>query len=162
MIVRPAIATDAPAIATIWNPVIRDTAITFNAIEKTADDIVGLIAERQTAGHAFLVAEHDAQILGFAHYGQFRAGVGYVRSMEHTVVLNRSAHGRGIGRSLLGALEDHARRGGGHSMIAGVSAENPHGIAFHAALGYAPVAILPEVGFKFGRWMDLHLMQKFL
>ncbi len=82
--------------------------------------------------------------------------------MEYTLVLAPSAHGRGIGRGLLTALEDHARQGGVHSMIAGVSAENPLGIAFPAALGYAPVAVLPEVGFKFGCWMDLHLMQKFL
>ena len=60
------------------------------------------------------------------------------------------------------AVEDHARMGGAHSMFAGVSGENPEGCAFHARLGYAEAAVLPQVGWKFGRWMDLVLMQKFL
>ena len=60
------------------------------------------------------------------------------------------------------AVEDHARQGGAHSIFAGVSSGNPAGIAFHAALGYREVAVLPEVGWKFGRLLDLHLMQKIL
>jgi phosphinothricin acetyltransferase len=62
----------------------------------------------------------------------------------------------------MAAIEDHARAGGAHSMFAGVSSGNPSGVAFHAALGYREIAMLPEVGFKFGRWFDLHLMQKML
>jgi phosphinothricin acetyltransferase len=60
------------------------------------------------------------------------------------------------------AVEDHARRGGAHSIFAGVSGANPEGRAFHAALGYGEVAILREVGRKRDLWLDLHLMQKFL
>jgi phosphinothricin acetyltransferase len=82
--------------------------------------------------------------------------------MEHTVMLAPSARGRGIGRALMAALEDHARAGGAKSMFAGVSAANPEGRAFHARLGYGEVAVLPAVGFKAGHWLDLVLMQKFL
>ena len=60
------------------------------------------------------------------------------------------------------AVETHARTSGAHQMIAGVSGENPHGIAFHAALGYARITTVPQAGRKFGRFMDLVLMQKFL
>lgn len=160
--IRPAVPADAAAIAAFWNPVIRDTAVTFNPVEKTPDEIARMITDRQSAGHGFLVAEVDGQVAGFASYAQFRSGAGYARTMEHTVILAPVAHGRGVGRALMTALEDHARAAGVHSLIAGVSAENPAGRAFHAALGYAVIATLPEVGFKFGRWMDLTLMQKFL
>jgi phosphinothricin acetyltransferase len=164
MRIRPALARDAAAICAIWNPVIRDTEITFNAVEKTPADIVQMLADKAAAGHGFLVAEDDetGALSGFATYGQFRGGVGYRFTMEHTIVLGPGGHGRGIGRALMAAIEDHARAGGAHSMFAGVSSGNPAGVAFHAALGYRQIAVLNEVGFKFGRWFDLHLMQKML
>ncbi len=158
MIIRPAQAGDAEAIALLWNPVVRETAVTFNSIEKTVAGLRKEIAAR----HAFLVAEDDGGLLGFATYGQFRGGVGYARTGEHTIILAPDARGRGVGRDLIGAVEDHAREGGFHSMFAGVSGENPGGVAFHERMGYAQVAVLPQVGWKFGRWMDLILLQKLL
>lgn len=162
MILRPVTPTDADAILGIWNPLIRDSEATFNAVEKTRADILDLHAAKATAGHAFLVAEGPGGIAGFALYGQFRAGSGYARCMEHTVILRPAARGRGIGRALMAAIEDHARTGGAHTMVAGISSANPGAIRFHSALGYAQVATLPAVGYKFGRWYDLHLMQKVL
>ena len=160
--IRDATPGDAAGIAAIWNPVIRDTAITFNSAEKSPADIAAMIRTRQGDGHGFLVTEDEGRILGFATYAQFRGGVGYARTMEHTILLDPAAHGRGLGRALMQAVEDHARARGAISIFAGVSAENPAGRAFHAALGYAEVAILQRVGYKFGRTMDLVLMQKFL
>ena len=160
--IRDARPEDAAAIAAIWNPVIRDTAITFNSAEKSPGDIAAMIRARQGDGHGFLLAEAEGQVAGFATYAQFRGGVGYARTMEHTILLAPAAQGRGLGRALMTAVEDHARAGGVLSIFAGVSAENPAGRAFHAAMGYAEVAILQRVGFKFGRAMDLVLMQKFL
>jgi phosphinothricin acetyltransferase len=162
MTIRPALPDDIPALLAIWNPVIRNTAVTFNAIEKTHADLAQMIADKSAAGHGFFIAEHAGAIVGFASYGQFRAGIGYAHTMEHTIVLGPNARGLGLGRGLMIAIEDHARRGGAHSIFAGVSAENPEGRAFHAAMGYAEVATLRSVGYKFGRWMDLHLMQKHL
>jgi L-amino acid N-acyltransferase len=159
--IRPATATDAPAIAALWNPWIRDTAITFNPVEKTAQDVTAMIADRDRLGHATFVAQ-DGGLLGFATYAQFRGGVGYATCMEHTIVLAPAARGRGAGRALMAALEDHARTAGAHQMIAGVSGENAEGIGFHAACGYAHIATVPEAGFKFGRFIDLVLMQKIL
>ena len=159
--IRNATPADAAALADLWNPWIRETAITFNAQEKSPDDIARMIADRQAAGHAFLLAE-DAGLLGFATYSQFRGGIGYATCMEHTVILWPQARGRGVGRALMQAVEGHARQAGAHQMIGGVSGENPEGRAFHAALGYREVAIIREAGFKFGRFMDLVLMQKFL
>lgn len=162
MIVRPAGAQDTVSIALIWNQNIRHTANTFTTTEKTPETLARDIAARHKEGRAFLVAEQNGQILGFATYFQFRAGPGYAHTAEHSVMLDEAAHGQGIGRALMGALEDHARGAGVHSLIACASAENVGGIAFHAALGYSVVATLPQVGRKFDRWMDLVLMQKLL
>lgn len=159
--IRAATPSDAAGLADLWNPWIRDTAITFNAQEKTPDDIARMIADRQAAGHGFLLAE-DAGLLGFATYSQFRGGIGYATCMEHTIILSPLARGRGVGRALMQAVEDHARHAGAHQMIGGVSGENPEGRAFHAAIGYREIAVVREAGFKFGRFMDLVLMQKFL
>ncbi|SES25962.1 phosphinothricin acetyltransferase [Tranquillimonas rosea] len=160
--IRSARPADVPAILSIWNPIIRDTAITFNATEKSEAEVAALISERAAAGHALLVAEGAGRVIGFGGYGQFRGGVGYGRTMEHTLLFAPEARGAGLGRAMIQALCAHARETGAHSLIAGVSAENPGGRAFHRATGFAEIATLPEVGFKFGRYMDLHLMQRML
>ena len=160
--IRPARAADAPALAALLNHWIEHTAVTFNPVPKTVDDILLMIAAKSAEGHAFLVAEEAGQVIGQASYGQFRSGQGYRTCMEHSISLLPGTPRKGLGRALLTAIEDHARAAGAHQMIAGVSGENPHGQAFHARMGYAPIATIPEAGFKFGRYMDLVLMQKFL
>jgi L-amino acid N-acyltransferase YncA len=159
--IRRAAAADAEAIAALWNPYIRDTAVTFNAAEKSAAEVAQFIADRDRLGHATFVAL-DGGLLGFASYAQFRGGVGYATCMEHSILLAPEAKGRGIGRGLIAAVCDHAAMAGAHQMIAGVSGDNPDGIAFHARMGFAEIARVREAGFKFGRFIDLVLMQKFL
>ena len=100
--------------------------------------------------------------VGFATYGQFRPGDGYATCMEHTIILSPTAQGSGLGRALMLAVESHARAHGAHQMIAGISAENPAAIAFHAKIGYRETVRIAQAGFKFDRYIDLVLMQKFL
>ena len=150
-----AFAADAPALAALWNPWITDTAITFASLPKTAQDLAQMIATRP----AFFTTD---KVQGFATYGQFRSGNGYATCMEHTIVLQPTARGKGTGRALMAALESHARAGGAHQMIGAVSGENTEGRAFHQAIGYREVGVVARAGFKFGRFMDLVLMQKFL
>lgn len=157
MSVRPAQAGDAAAVTDLWNAVIRDTLITFNTVEKSFPEIAALIGG---GAAGVFVAEAGGAVVGFATYGQFRAGAGYARTMEHSVHLDEAARGRGLGRRLVAAVEADAAARGAHTLIAGVSSANPGSVAFHAALGFAHVATLPEVGYKWGRWLDLHLMQK--
>lgn len=153
--IRLAQPADAKGICAIWNPVIRDTIATFNSVPKTETDIGDMIARQPT-----FVAESGADLLGFATYGQFRSGVGYAHTAEHTIHLAPIAQGQGIGRALMARLCDHAQTAGFHTVWAGISGENTGGVAFHAALGFTEVARLAQVGRKFDRWHDLILMQK--
>lgn len=162
MIIRPATPEDAPAITALLNHWILTSAITFNPVPKTPEDICRMIADKAAANHAMLIATEGDALLGQASYGQFRAGAGYATCMEHSISLSPAARGKGTGRALMTAIESHARSTGAHQMIAGVSGENAEGRAFHARLGYAEIATIPQAGYKFGRFMDLVLMQKFL
>lgn len=158
MRVRPAEPRDAAGIAAIWNPIIRDTAITFTNAEKSIPDLERRMAEAP----AFFVAERDGVLAGFVVMGQFRAGPGYARTMELTIHIAETARGQGAGRALLSALEGAARAQGVGSLWAGIGGENPGSVRFHSRLGFEEVATLPRVGYKFGRWMDLVLMRKWL
>ena len=162
MIIRPAAPADYPQILALWNPVIRDTTIIFHSEERDSAKVDEIIGTRRRDGHDFFVAEDGGKVLGFATYAQFRAGNGYRHALEHSIILSPEAWGRGVGRALMARLEDHARAGGGHTLFAGVSGENTAGIAFHEKVGFRTVAVIPEAGRKFDRWLDLVLMMKFL
>ena len=162
MIVRPATPADLPAVLSLWNGFIRDTIVTFTSDLKTAEGLDAMIAERRAAGREFMVAEAGGGFVGFATYAQFRGGSGYAHAMEHSIMLDPAARGQGAGRILMTAIEDHARAGGAHTLFAGVSGENADGVAFHGRMGFRTVARIPEVGRKFGRWLDLVLMMKLL
>ena len=156
--IRAATPEDAPAIAAIWNAVIRDTLATFTTAEKDPATIADQIAK----GTPWWVALVNNTVQGHATYGQFRSGPGYARSMEHSIHLSNLAQGLGLGRQLMAALETHAKANGAHIMVAGVSSENPAGQAFHARLGYKECGRVQQAGFKSNRYLDLVLMQKIL
>lgn len=150
--IRAARAADAAAVCAIWNPIIRETAVTFTTDAKTVAAVVPVLE-----GGA-LVAEGPGGVLGFAFYGPFRAGPGYRFTVEHTVHLAPEARGRGLGRALLEGVLAEAAAAGARQSVGAVSGENPAGLAFHRALGFSEAAVLPGVGWKFGRPLDLHLM----
>jgi phosphinothricin acetyltransferase len=160
--IRHVTENDIDQILAFWNHEIRETLITFNSAEKSYADMQSLLRQKRAENQPFLVAEQNDEIIGFATYGQFRGGIGYRHTAEHTVVLAPNARGKGTGRQLMSAIEEHAKMQGFHSMWAGVSGGNPDAVTFHKRVGYVEGALLPEVGFKFGRWLDLILMQKHL
>lgn len=159
VIIRQAEAEDAAQIATIWNHVIDTTTVTFTTDHKT---VSGLQADIAARGPAFLVAVHGSDVLGFATYFPFRSGPGYVRTKEHSVQIVPDAQGSGLGRRLMQALEKTARAEDVHVLMAAISGENTGGMAFHAQIGFEHVGRLPQVGQKFGRVLDMVLMQKIL
>lgn len=161
MKVRTATKDDIGAVLRIWNPIIRDTAITFSDLEKTPTDVAAMLEGRAHPGGEMLVAESDG-IIGFAGASPFRRGPGYRFTLELSVHVAPDWRGRGVGTELVRRLMAQARAAGAHSIYAGISAENPDAMAFHGYLGFREIAVLPEAGHKFGRWIDLHLLMAWL
>lgn len=153
---------DLPQIMAIWNSVIRNSTATFTDEEKTEAGLSDWHAERRACGEAVLVARQKGLCIGFAAYFPFRNGRGYRFTKELTIYVAPEAQNSGVGRRLLSRLEAHAAAAGVHSLWAGCSATNAGSVRFHARHGYLERARLPEVGYKFGQWIDLILMQKIL
>ena len=159
MIIRAASVADARAICAISNALIRDTLITFTTAPRAEGATQDAILD---ADGAFLVAEDQGAVVGFASFGPFRSGPGYACCKEHSIQLAEDARGRGTGTALMARLEGIARKRGVHVLVAGISSANPAGIAFHQKQGFVEVGRMPEVGRKWDQWLDLILMQKIL
>jgi phosphinothricin acetyltransferase len=165
MRVREATSADVPAIGTLFNLLITTTTVAWRDEEASSEEMHSWFADQRRAGHPVLVAELDGEIAGYTCWSTFRGGErlpGYRHTVEHTIHVDERHHGRGVGRALLTALVDEARRRQVHVVVAGIDAENLGSIAFHRALGFTEVARMPEVGRKFDRWLDLVLMQRIL
>jgi phosphinothricin acetyltransferase len=155
--IRAATGADAADVLALWNEVIAKTTITFTSTPKSQAQIEAILTEQPV-----FMAVLDGACCGFATYGSFRAGDGYARTAEHAIYLGEGARGRGLGRGLMAAVEAHAQAEGVHMLVGGISGENAGGVAFHAAMGFVECGRLPEVGHKFGRYLDLIVMQKAL
>lgn len=114
---------------------------------------------RQGDGSPVLVAEVDGTVAGYATYSQWRQPDGYRATVEHSVYVVESFRGRGIASTLMRALVERATAEGRHVMMAGICSTNTGSIALHEKLGFRTVAVVPEVGRKFDRWLDLTLMR---
>jgi phosphinothricin acetyltransferase len=108
------------------------------------------------------VADDSGTIAGWGALHPFRAPQGYRRTVEHSVYVAAEYRGQGIGRALLVTLIERARELGMHAMIAGIDGENEVSVRMHASLGFETAGCLNEVGYKFGRWLDLIFMQLIL
>ena len=162
IVIRGASIEDAVAIMQIWNNNISNTFNTFNSRIKTETEIIDKILESTKKGFGFFVGECQGEVMGFATYFQFRNGVGYEKTLEHTIVISDSKQRLGLGRALMNKILEDAKTKDFQSIFAGVSSLNNKAVKFHESLGFKVVAELPRVGYKFGTWLDLTLMQKFL
>ena len=160
--VRDARAEDLPGILAIYNDVIATSTAIYRDEPATMEDRLQWLTARQAAHQPVLVAVDGSDVLGFASFGDFRPWPGYRYTVEHTVHIRAGQRGRGLGTMLMEPLFDRARSLGKHVMVAGVDAENVGSLRFHERLGFIRVAHFREVGFKFGRWLDLVFLQKHL
>jgi phosphinothricin acetyltransferase len=160
--IRSATEADIPAILAIYNDAVLNTAAIWNDDIVDLDNRLAWFAARQAQGYPVLVAVEGDHVLGYASYGDFRAFQGYRFTVENSIYVASSARGKGAGSALLGALVDHAAANGKHVMVAGIEAGNDVSIRLHARHGFVETARMPELGFKFGRYLDLVFLQKTL
>lgn len=159
MRIRDAQAADAGAIAAIYNHAVEHTTAIWNDVQVDAANRVAWMQARQQDGFPVIVAEREGKIVGYASFGPWRAFDGYRASVEHSVYVHPDHHGGGIGRSLMEALIARARAMELHVMVAGIEAGNIASIRLHESMGFEQTALMPQVGQKFGRWLDLAFMQ---
>ncbi|WP_293760712.1 GNAT family N-acetyltransferase [uncultured Aquitalea sp.] len=163
MQIRDARLEDLAVILDIYNEVIATTTAVYNDDPLNPGEFAVWFQDRLEAGYPVLVAEDgDGRILGFSSFGDFRPRPGFRFTVEHSVHLAPEARGKGIGKALVSALFPRAQALGKHTMIGAVDAANEASIRFHEKLGFIRVGTLPQVGFKFDRWLDLVYMQKFI
>lgn len=153
----------ARAILDIYNDVIATSTAIYAYEPRTIDSMGPWFDVRRAGAFPVIGAEgHDGELLAFGSYATFRASPAYKYTVEHSVYVHRDQRGHGLGRVVLDALIDRARRQGIHALIGGLDAGNAASIALHERCGFTRVGLLPQVGFKFGRWLDLAFYQLLL
>ncbi len=160
MEIRSAVAADLPAILAIYNDAVLNTTAIWNDDIVDLDNRLAWLAAREAQGYPVFVAVEDGAVLGYGSYGDFRPFQGYRFTVENSVYVASAARGKGVGAVLLTALVTHAAEAGKHVMIAAITAGNEASLRLHARQGFVATGTLVEVGFKFGRYLDLVLMQK--
>lgn len=151
---REATGSDAEAICRIYNHYVLGTTITFEEEAVTVETMGGRIAE-VTSRYPWLVCEVEGKVVGYAYATGWRPRTAYRYSVESTIYLDAAICGRGLGAPLYADLIRRLREGGFHRVMGGVALPNEASVALHERLGFKKVAQFTEVGWKFGRWIDV-------
>lgn len=163
MLIRDARPDDIDAILAIYNEAVTQTTAIWNETPVDAANRLAWLNQRQEAHYPVLVADAGPSgIVGYASFGDWRAFEGYRHTIEHSIYVRADQRGSGIGKDLLRELIERARDLGKHVMIAGIEARNAPSIRLHEQFGFRQVGLLPEVGTKFGQWLDLAFLQLIL
>ncbi|HEX9260863.1 MAG TPA: GNAT family N-acetyltransferase [Acidimicrobiales bacterium] len=158
MELRPAVAADAEAIRAIYNLEVETSTATFDLEPRTLEAQRAWLADRSGA-FSTVVAVDDGAVVGFAALSPYKERAAYRTTVEDSVYVRRDCHGRGIGKALLDHVLDVATAHGFHAVMARIEAGGAASRAVHMACGFQLVGIEREVGRKFGRWLDVALMQ---
>lgn len=153
----------AAAILDIFNEAILNSTALYDYTPRPPESMVSWFDTKQKGGFPVIgVEDNQGTLLAFGSYGTFRAWPAFKYSVEHSIYVHKDHRGQGLGRTVMQALIAAARQNNVHAMIGGIDASNSGSIALHEQLGFRHVATLPEVGFKFGRWLDLSFYQLLL
>jgi L-amino acid N-acyltransferase YncA len=146
--------SDAGQICEIYNHYVRETVVTFEESPVSEANMAQRITD-VTLRLPWLVWETDGAIVGYAYAAPWKARAAYRHSVESSVYLAPQATGRGLGSQLYAALIAELRQRGLHCVIGGAALPNPASVSLHEKLGFRKVAEFPQVGFKFGRWVNV-------
>ncbi|MBK5223652.1 MAG: N-acetyltransferase [Acidimicrobiia bacterium] len=161
MQVRIATLDDAEAIRSIYNVEVLGSTVTFDLVARSLDDQLAWMRARSGA-HAVIVAEDGGKISGFGSLSPYRDRPAYSTTVEDSVYVHRDHQGKGVGRLLLAELIALAQQHGFHTMMARIVAGHDASIGLHASLGFVEVGTERQIGRKFGRWLDVVVMQRML
>jgi L-amino acid N-acyltransferase YncA len=162
MQVRAARVSDADAIRAIYNVEVETSTVTFDLVPRSLADQQAWLAERSGV-HAVLVAQDDAgDVVAFGSLSPWRDRPAYSTSVEDSVYVRHDAQGRGVGKAVLEELVATATRHGFHACFARIVGGHEASIALHEAFGFEIVGTEREVGRKFGRWLDVIVMERLL
>jgi L-amino acid N-acyltransferase YncA len=159
IVVREATQADAAACAAIYEPYVRDTAITFELEAPDADEMARRIAAAART-HAWLVLEDAERVVGYAYGGVFNNRSAYRWSCEVSVYVERGRRRSGAGKALYEALFERLAARGYRMAVAGMTLPNDSSVGLHTAMGFQPVGTFERIGFKHGRWHDVAWMQR--
>lgn len=150
----------AHAILDIFNDAILNSTALYDYKSRTIENMVSWFQTKKQNGFPVIGMINPAgKLVGFASYGTFRAWPAYKYSVEHSVYVHQDYRGQGIAIELMKALINAAQHNDVHTMIGGIDATNISSIRLHEKLGFVHTGTLPQVGFKFGRWLDLAFYQ---
>ena len=162
MHIRLASDSDADQLRAIYNVEVETSTATFDLVPRTLETQLAWQHDRQGA-YVVLVAENLAGVVvGFASLSSYRSRPAYSTSAENSVYVARESQGQGVGKALMLALIEAATERGFHALFARISGDNAASVAVHTAVGFEIVGVERQVGRKFGRWLDVTLMQRLL
>ncbi|MGB4488108.1 GNAT family N-acetyltransferase [Pseudomonas veronii] len=157
--IRDATEQDLPAIRDIYNDAVLNTTAIWNEQLVDLANRQAWFTARQAQRYPILVAVDNDEVTGYASFGDWRPFEGYRYSVEHSVYVRNDQRGKGLGPRLMQALIERARTGGKHVMVAAIESSNQASLRLHERLGFSTTGQMPQVGIKFGRWLDLTFMQ---
>jgi L-amino acid N-acyltransferase YncA len=156
--IRLARLTDLPDINAIYNHYVLDSTASYQNEPETLEDR-GRWFHAHSVAHPVLVAEIDGRVIGWGSLSRYHPRAAYAHTVEDSIYIHYGHHHKGVGRALLGRLQDLGREAQHHSIVALISADQLPSIALHRSCGFIEVGRLREVGNKFSRWLDVVFMQ---
>jgi L-amino acid N-acyltransferase YncA len=156
---RVATVDDADGLSRIYNHYVRETVITFEEVEVTPEEMARRVENVRAAGLPWLVSEREGALLGYAYATRWKERSAYRFAVETTVYVDPAHAGRGIGSALYTALLGSLEALGIHTAIGGIALPNDASVRLHERFGFVKVAHFAEVGFKFGRHIDVGYWQ---